>query len=207
MLGQIIALEGLDGAGKSTQAIRLAESLKEEGYTIGLSKEPNDTPTAKYLRDYLKDHAGENPVAETGLFIAAQAENWKERVVPLLEQRDVVITDRFFASTIAYQCARYGIPESVVRDLQRHITGYPCPVPVNYILLDLSAGTSMLRSGLRERGSNDPYDLSKLEERRKTRYNYTRQAKSNAWTTINAEARLEVVAIKVKEAALAILNK
>ena len=173
-----------------------------------MSKEPNDTPTAKYLRDYPKDHAGENPVAETGLFIAAQAENWKERVVPLLEQRDVVITDRFFASTIAYQCARYGIPEWVVRELQRHITGYPCPVPVNYILLDLSVGSSMWRTGLRET-SNDPYDLSVLEARRRSRYSYLTQARGYAatWTQINAEARLEVVAIKVKEAALAILNK
>ena len=203
----IIVLEGLDGAGKTTQAKGLVTWLRDsQRIDATLAKEPSDTATGGYLREYLKHNAGQNPVTETGLFIAAQAENLELRILPALQRREVVILDRFTPSTLAYQCARYGVPSEAVIALQEHAV--PDWLTAHYILLDISPVQSMQRTAARAGAENNAYDLSRLEMRQRSRNSYRQQA-ANApqnWTVINAELPINEVTDQVRATAVNLLT-
>lgn len=103
MPGLFIAFEGGEGAGKSTQAAILDESLRRRGFRTTLLYEPGSTPLGDYLREYLVDDRPITPAAELLLFEAARAELMAQQVRPQLADGEVVICDRFAGSTVAYQ--------------------------------------------------------------------------------------------------------
>jgi dTMP kinase len=110
-----VTLEGVDGAGKSTQAGLLAEAL---GPATLLLREPGGTPAGERLRDLLKDASVElTPRAELMLFCAARAELVERVIVPALETGRNVVCDRFVDSTVAYQGGARGVDEGLVRTL------------------------------------------------------------------------------------------
>lgn len=99
-----ITFEGIDGSGKSTQIDRLRQKLEEEGYTVEVFREPGGTDLSEKVRAILLDSDLDiRSVTELLLFSAARAQLMSERVLPLLEQNAVVILDRFYDSTTAYQ--------------------------------------------------------------------------------------------------------
>lgn len=105
--GFLIALEGVDGAGKTTQARLLAAALRERGWPVVLTREPSDGPTGQKLRDYLAGGgrrltAGE----ELALFMEDRREHVARVIRPALEEGRVVVTDRYYYSSAAYQGAR-----------------------------------------------------------------------------------------------------
>ncbi len=104
--GFLIALEGVDGAGKTTQARSLAATLARFGCRVLLTQEPSFGPAGRRLRDYL---VGERrhlkPVEELALFQADRREHVEKTIRPALEQGWVVITDRYYYSSAAYQGA------------------------------------------------------------------------------------------------------
>lgn len=100
----IISFEGIDGSGKSTQAKRLAARLEQDGHSVLYVREPGGTPVSEKIRDLLLDPQSEmHPFTEMLLFSAARAELSRERIRPVHEAGGVVICDRFFDSTVAYQ--------------------------------------------------------------------------------------------------------
>ena len=102
-----VTLEGVDGAGKSTQAKLLAEAL---GPDTLLLREPGGTPAGERLRDLLKDASVElTPRAELMLFCAARAELVERVIVPAIDDGRDVVCDRFVDSTVAYQGGARGI--------------------------------------------------------------------------------------------------
>ena len=103
--GSFITLEGVDGSGKTTQAGRLAESLRDAGHTVVVTREPGGTPVAERIRDILLDPASGNMAwsTEVLLYLASRAEHVARVVGPALERGEVVICDRFLDSTLAYQ--------------------------------------------------------------------------------------------------------
>jgi dTMP kinase len=104
MKGFFITLEGGEGAGKSTQARRLAEALRAAGREVVLSREPGGTPGAEAIRSLLLDPAmALTPLADTLLHFAARADHAERLVKPALARGAVVICDRFYDSTAAYQ--------------------------------------------------------------------------------------------------------
>ena len=104
-LGKFIALEGGEGAGKSTQARMLVDALAKRGISADLTREPGGTPGAEAIRGLLLDPPGEGwgAEAEALLFAAARADHVARRIKPALEQGDWVISDRFVDSSRAYQ--------------------------------------------------------------------------------------------------------
>ena len=98
-----VAFEGGDGAGKTTQARMLTARLPEEGRTTILVREPGATPLGDHLREYLKSNRRISPRAELLLFEAARAQLVEEVIKPSMEQGASVVSDRFAASSIAYQ--------------------------------------------------------------------------------------------------------
>jgi dTMP kinase len=107
-----ITFEGIDGSGKSTQARALLHRLSESVREAELFREPGGTPASEQIREMLLDpDMTVDPFAELLLFSAARAQLVAERIRPLLEQSVVVICDRFFDSTTAYQGGGRGIAD------------------------------------------------------------------------------------------------
>jgi dTMP kinase len=130
--GVFVCFEGGEGAGKSTQARSLAARLEEHGFHALLTFEPGDTPVGKELRRIVLDPAtGElSDRTEALLYAADKAEHVDTVVIPALERGEVVITDRYVDSTLAYQGAGRtlaadeveGVARWATRDLRPHLT-------------------------------------------------------------------------------------
>jgi dTMP kinase len=130
--GVFVCFEGGEGAGKSTQSRALAELLREQGYAARLTFEPGDTPVGQQMRRIVLDPAtGElSDRTEMLLYAADKAEHVDTVVLPALERGEVVITDRYVDSTLAYQgagrtLALDGVEQVArwaTRDLRPHLT-------------------------------------------------------------------------------------
>lgn len=105
MAGRFLSFEGIDGSGKSTQARRLAEGLRQHGYTARLTREPGGSPGAEEIRRLVLEGDGDRWSAETELllFTAARRDHLEKTIRPALAAGEVVICDRFADSTRIYQ--------------------------------------------------------------------------------------------------------
>jgi dTMP kinase len=115
--GRFITLEGGEGAGKSTQARRLAAHLSDQGLPVLVTREPGGSAGAEKIRSLLLDGTGFDPVAEAMLMFAARREHVVATIRPALAAGMWVICDRFADSTRAYQCHGQGVPGEVYRKL------------------------------------------------------------------------------------------
>ncbi|MFZ8861555.1 MAG: dTMP kinase [Thermocrinis sp.] len=102
MKGFLISFEGIDGSGKSTQARKLYEFLKEEGYEVSLYRDPGSTPLAEQIRGMIINYTMD-PITELLLFESARSSLVWEKIFPDLTSGKIVIVDRFIDSTTAYQ--------------------------------------------------------------------------------------------------------
>lgn len=104
--GALIVLEGIDGAGKSTQAARLADALRAAGYEVVASREPTAGPHGQRIRELARaGRAGVSPEEELALFLADRREHVAQVIAPALAAGQVVVLDRYYLSTMAYQGA------------------------------------------------------------------------------------------------------
>jgi len=102
----LLTFEGIDGSGKSTQARRLADHLQEQGHETLLVREPGGTELSEKIRSLLLEpNVNVRPMAELLLFSAARSQLVSERIRPAIEAGRIVICDRFYDSTTAYQGA------------------------------------------------------------------------------------------------------
>ncbi|GAX53168.1 dTMP kinase [Streptomyces olivochromogenes] len=136
--GFFIALEGGDGAGKSTQAEALAEWIRGKGHEVVVTREPGATPVGKRLRSILLDvsSAGLSHRAEALLYAADRAEHVDTVVRPALERGAVVISDRYIDSSVAYQGAGRDLSPTEIARINRWATNGL--VPHLTVLLDVS---------------------------------------------------------------------
>ncbi|GAA3299554.1 hypothetical protein GCM10020295_38040 [Streptomyces cinereospinus] len=143
--GFFIALEGGDGAGKSTQAEALAEWIRAKGHEVVLTREPGATPVGKRLRSILLDvsSAGLSHRAEALLYAADRAEHVDTVVRPALERGAVVISDRYVDSSVAYQGAGRDLSPTEIARINRWATHGL--VPHLTVLLDVSPETARER--------------------------------------------------------------
>jgi dTMP kinase len=135
--GMFIALEGGEGAGKTTQARLLAIWLREQGYDVVTTREPGATKVGMRLRAVLLDtaHAGLSARAETLLYAADRAEHVATVINPALDRGAVVVTDRYVDSSLAYQGAGRQLPAAEVARVNQWATGGL--VPDLTVLLDM----------------------------------------------------------------------
>ncbi|WP_320782544.1 dTMP kinase [Streptomyces sp. CRN 30] len=143
--GFFIALEGGDGAGKSTQAEALAEWIRGKGHEVVLTREPGATPVGKRLRSILLDvsSAGLSHRAEALLYAADRAEHVDTVVRPALERGAVVISDRYIDSSVAYQGAGRDLSPTEIARINRWATDGL--VPHLTVLLDVPPETARER--------------------------------------------------------------
>lgn len=145
--GYLIAFEGGDGAGKSTQVQRLAQWLTERGHEVVITREPGDTPIGRRLREVLLDvgNTGMSARAEALLYAADRAEHVDAMIRPALRRGAVVITDRYVDSSIAYQGAGRELSGAEVERLSQWATQGLAPALT--VLLDIAPEVGAVRRG------------------------------------------------------------
>jgi len=150
--GLFITFEGPDGSGKSTQGRLLAGRLRSEGREVIESVEPGGTPIGQQIRRILLDPANKEltATAELLLMFAARAQNVEQWILPALAQGQIVISDRFTDSSIAYQGAGRGLGWATVLELDR----IACHglVPDLTLCIDIDTETGLARALSRETG-------------------------------------------------------
>lgn len=143
--GFFISLEGGEGAGKSTQAALLVRRLGEAGVPVTLVHEPGTTVLGAYLRDYLKSHRPVSKEAELLLFEAARAQLVSEIIRPSLNRGMTVVSDRFEASSVAYQ----GYGRRIAVDAVHRLNEFAVQgtLPQLTLLLDIRPEEGLRRTG------------------------------------------------------------
>ena len=140
--GLFIAIEGGEGAGKSTHSKRLAEYLQSIGHEVVLTREPGGTPTAEKIRKILLDpEITDMPDhTEALLFASSRADHAANLIRPALERGATVICDRYFDSSVAYQGYSRGLGAEKVRELSLWATGNLIPDFTIYLDVPAEAG-------------------------------------------------------------------
>jgi dTMP kinase len=189
--GLFISFEGIDGVGKSTQADLLETWLKGQGRTVVRTLEPGGTDVGIEIRKILLHHRGDlAPRAEAALFAADRAHHVASKIRPALERGEIVITDRYFDSSVAYQGAGRELSQTEVRDLSLWAVGGLLPDLT--VLLDLPAEVARNRRD----GSGtapDRLESEKIEffERARQAYLDLAKAEPDRFIVIDASASVE----------------
>jgi dTMP kinase len=155
MTGRFIALEGGEGAGKSTQARLLADALSQRGLEVVTTREPGGTPGAEAIRALLLSTEGPGWAAraEALLFAAARADHVEKLIRPALERGAWVVCDRYLDSSRAYQGDGSGLSDEDIRTL--HGVGSDGLLPDLTVLLMLLPEQAAARLALRDTDGTD----------------------------------------------------
>ncbi len=198
-----ITLEGPEGSGKTSHLPHLVEYLRERGHVVFPTREPGGTSISEQIRDILHDikNAEMHPRTETLLYQAARAQIVEQVIRPRLAAGEIVISDRYYDSTIAYQ--GYGHQQNLeqVRALVRYATGGL--MPDFTILLDLEVET-----GLKRKTQNNVewnrLDAYTLEFHRRVRNGYLEMIalEPNRWLRLDASRPWDVVQQELRQAIL-----
>jgi dTMP kinase len=188
-----ITLEGPEGSGKTSHIPYLVEYLREKGYTVFPTREPGGTSIGEQVREVIHDlkNAEMHPRTETLLYQAARAQIVEQVVRPRLADGEIVLSDRYADSTIAYQ--GYGHQQDIaqVRALIHYATGGL--VPDLTILLDLE-----VEVGLKRKQKADEWnrlDAYTIEFHKRVRAGYLEMVKQepNRWVVIDAGQKWDAV--------------
>jgi len=189
--GYLFVLEGIDGSGKSSACHRLLELLRNEGYDVIYLREPtNESPWGKEMRE--RSPRGElSPKEELELFIKDREWNVQNRIIPALRSAKIVLLDRYFFATGAYQSGVTGIPWKEI--LRRNREDIHAPEPDIVFILDVAADIGLERATGREFKANLQFErLDRLIQVRKT-YLEIAEQDTGVFTVIDAHQPLDVV--------------
>ena len=157
-----LTVEGIEGSGKSTLIRRLADRLGDHGRKVTVTQDPGGTLAGRAIRNLLLHSDGPlDPETELALFFAARRQNIAEVIRPALERGEVVISDRFTDSTIAYQGGGRGLPLDQILAVDQAVTGGLRPHLT--LVLDLAATTGIAR--LSRPGLFGPTQVGKATDR------------------------------------------
>jgi dTMP kinase len=201
MAGRFITLEGIEGAGKSTVAKFVRESLAARGITVRATREPGGTPLAERVRELVLSRQGEpvSPVAETLLMFAGRGLHVENLIRPALARGEWVVCDRFTDATRAYQGAGRGVSAELIEQLARAVQGGLQPDCT--LLLDLPVAVGLERVRQRS-GTSAPTDRFEEEparffERVRERYLELARAEPSRIRIIDASRGLAEVQAQV----------
>lgn len=203
-----ITLEGPEGSGKTSHIPHLVEFLREKGHTVFPTREPGGTSISEQIRDVLHDmkNAEMHPRTETLLYQAARAQIVEQVIKPRLADGEIVISDRYYDSTIAYQ--GYGHQQNLdeVRALVKYATGGLTPDLT--ILLDLDVEVGLKRKTQNEVEWNR-MDAYTVEFHRRVRAGYQEMvnAEPKRWVVVNSEQAWESVQAELRKVVLGKLGK
>lgn len=157
--GKFIVLEGVEGAGKSSQCTRLKDALSARGHDVIVTREPGGVPLGEKLRALILDPAyAPDALTELYLYCAARRVHLAEKVLPALDAGKIVVCDRFVYSTVAYQGYARGLDPEFVRTVNKK-TIEPLRVDLA-MFIDIKP-----EDGFRRKGGADSADRMEREEK------------------------------------------
>jgi dTMP kinase len=170
MSGRFITVEGVEGAGKSTNLDFVELHLEAAGLRVLRTREPGGTPLGEEIRALLLAHrdGGMDETTELLLMFAARAEHSARRIRPALAQGDWVLCDRFTDATYAYQGGGRGIPRTRIEALEQMV--HPGLKPDLTLLLDLPVDAGLARAG--RRSAPDRFEGERRDFFERVRRNY-----------------------------------
>lgn len=194
--GLLIVIEGIDGTGKSTQAQRLGAWLNHQGREVVLSREPTDGPWGKKLRESAA--AGRlAPADELEYFLNDRREHVAEKIAPALAAGQVVILDRYYFSTMAYQGAR-GFDPAEIRRLNEQFA----PLPDLLLILDLDVDAAHTRIGVRGDTANE---FEQRESLQRCREIFLSLQDEPFTRVIDSNGSLDDVAARIRQAVASVM--
>lgn len=194
--GVFVCFEGGEGAGKSTQSKALAAWLTEAGHAVRLTFEPGDTPVGKQLREIVLDPATGvlSPRTEALLYAADKAEHVDTLVRPALDRGEIVVTDRYVDSSLAYQGAGRVLDLAGVATLQRWATADLRPHLT--VVLDVTPEQGFGRFDGRDRIEAESEDF---HERARLAFLDLAAADPDHYLVLDARLPVEEIATAVRE--------
>jgi dTMP kinase len=160
MRGVLVTIEGGEGVGKSTQSRLLVERLVSAGVTVLRTREPGGTPVGDRIRGVLLDPGAEvAPGAELLLYEASRAQLVSAVIEPALARGDVVVCDRFYDSTTAYQAFGRGLDADLVRSLNEAATGGVRPDVTVYLALPVEDAMPRATAGGADRMESESFEF------------------------------------------------
>lgn len=191
--GRLIVLEGGEGAGKSTQAVSIADWLRGQGREVLVTREPGGSPLAEAIRRVVLSEwsEGMHPLTELLLIFAARNAHWRGTIEPALARGIDVVCDRFIDSSYAYQGGGRGLDFRLIARLERIVLGDVRPDLV--LLLDLPPEQGLRRARAREDANR--FEAEDLEFQRRVRRAYLRRLRRapQRFVRIDAAQPLETV--------------
>jgi dTMP kinase len=190
--GKFITFEGGEGVGKSTQAKRLAERIKQNDIPVIVTREPGGTPVGEDVRGLILKDRPKDPVTELLLFAAARAEHMTSVIRPALDEGTWVISDRFIDSTRVYQGKLYGLEPEFISLLERYTVAPDFPDLT--LILDLPAGAGVERA--QSRGTLSRYDAERIETHEALRKGFLEIATDEPKRCVLIDANLPVSSVE-----------
>ncbi len=199
LTGMFITFEGPEGSGKSTHANLLASYLREQGYDVVMVHEPGGTAIGNLIREILQHDKTGEPVsagAETLLFEASRAQLVSRVILPALTDGKIVVCDRFFDSTTAYQGYGRGLDMKKILALNEFATGGIKPDLTILMDIDVTRGFERVASRNAQKGmAKDRIEREAISFHEKVRAGYLDLAKSEAgrFKVLDAGRKVEIV--------------
>ena len=202
--GRLIAFEGVEGAGKSTQAARLAEHLRDLGFEVVRTREPGGTPVAEAVRAVLLDSELDamDDRTEALLYAAARAEHVAKVIAPALDRGAVVVTDRYLDSSLAYQGHARGLGIDEVTRVNEWATDGTRPDVVVLLDLPVEDGLSRARRRAGDDGRVDRLEREALAFHEQVAHGFAElaQRSPDRFVVIDADGDVDTVAARVRDA-------
>ena len=187
---QFITLEGIEGAGKSTQKHALCRLLDANGIRYIETREPGGTPYAEEIRALLLDSSDEIPQAKTELLLmfAARAQHLETKILPALDRDLWVVCDRFTDATYAYQGGGRGLPVAWIQTLEQLVQDER--VPDVTLFFDVPVEIGLTRA--HQRGNLDRIESEDIEFFERVRRTYQQIATRDSSRVITLDATVDV---------------
>lgn len=193
-----ITFEGPDGSGKSTQIRLLAEQLTAAGHNLLVTREPGGTEIGEQIRHVLHDlkNKAMQPRAELLLYSAARAQLVGEKIKPHLATGGIVLSDRFYDSTLAYQGYGHGLDLDALRQITTFATQRLRPDLTLLFDIDAEMGLQRRKHNASEWNRLDDYALA-FHERVRAGYGELMRLEPGRWVRLDAAQPVEALAAAV----------
>ncbi|MEA3309327.1 MAG: dTMP kinase [Chloroflexota bacterium] len=197
--GLFITLEGPEGSGKSTQIPALVTWLRAQGWKVVSTREPGGTRIGEEIRALLHNpaHTEMAPLTEILLYSASRAQHVAEVIRPALTAGQIVICDRYFDSTYAYQGYGRGLELPVLREITRFATGRLIPDLTCYLDIEPERGLRRRQEGGEEMNRLDRETLA-FHRRVYAGYLALIKEEPERWVTVNADQSIEQVQLELR---------